>query len=192
MDLSIIQNLCGIHNFRNRWCSLLVQGYHWQWELDLQLWPWDKATVLMEKCKLTKTEKSERWRAKSRACSSCSDIKVIVHKEFALAGQTVNSTHCCDVLRWLRENVRRLRPKLWRQKSWMLHHDNAPSHTSIFIREYLTKITWLSSPTHPTCLTCPLATFLFPWLKKKLKDSHFDTNEVIKAELQPVLNTHTE
>jgi hypothetical protein len=40
------------------------------------------------------------------------DIKGVIHKEFVLAGQTVNSEYYCDVLRRLRENVRRLRPKL--------------------------------------------------------------------------------
>jgi hypothetical protein len=40
-------------------------------------------------------------------------IKGIVHKEFILAGQRVNSTYYCDVLRRLRENVRRLHPALW-------------------------------------------------------------------------------
>jgi hypothetical protein len=39
------------------------------------------------------------------------DIKEIVHKDFVLAGQTVKSAHCCDVLRQLCENVRRLRPE---------------------------------------------------------------------------------
>jgi hypothetical protein len=39
-------------------------------------------------------------------------------------------------------------------------------------------------PTHPI--------FLFPQLKKKLKGRHFDTIEVIEAELQTVLNTLTE
>jgi hypothetical protein len=52
-------------------------------------------------------------------------------------------------LRWLRKNGRTLRPEPWRQKNWLLHHDNAPSHTSFFTRECFTpqKI-WLSSPTH--------------------------------------------
>jgi hypothetical protein len=45
------------------------------------------------------------------------DIKGSVHKEFVLAGQTVNSEYYCDVLRRLRENVRRLRPELWQQKN---------------------------------------------------------------------------
>jgi hypothetical protein len=63
------------------------------------------------------------------------DIKVIVHKEFVLAGQAVNFAHYCDVLGRLRENVRTLRPELWRQKNWLLHHDNAASHTFLFHQE---------------------------------------------------------
>jgi hypothetical protein len=39
-------------------------------------------------------------------------IKGIVHKEFVLVGQTANSAYYCDVLRRLRENVRRLRQEL--------------------------------------------------------------------------------
>jgi hypothetical protein len=44
-----------------------------------------------------------------------SDIKGIVHKEFILAAQTVNSTHYCSVLWRLYENVQRLHPELLRQ-----------------------------------------------------------------------------
>jgi hypothetical protein len=58
------------------------------------------------------------------------DIKGIVKKEIVLEGQTVNSAYHFDVLRRLRENVQRVLPELWRQKNWLLHHDNAPSHTS--------------------------------------------------------------
>jgi hypothetical protein len=67
------------------------------------------------------------------------DMKRIVHKEFALAGQTVNFAQYYNVLRRLHENVRRLRPELWRQQNWLLHHDNTASHTSFFTREFLTK-----------------------------------------------------
>jgi hypothetical protein len=55
-------------------------------------------------------------------------IESIVHKEFVLAGQTVISAYCCDVLRRLRQNVRKLCPEIWVQKNWLLLHDNAPSH----------------------------------------------------------------
>jgi uncharacterized protein YecT (DUF1311 family) len=60
-------------------------------------------------------------------------------KELVLAGQTVNSAYCGDILRRLHENVRRLRAKLLqRQKNFLLYHDNAPSHTYFFIRECFT------------------------------------------------------
>jgi hypothetical protein len=64
------------------------------------------------------------------------DIKGIIHKEFVLSHQTVNSAYCCDVLRRLLESVRRLRPELWRQENWLLLHNNASSnfhfHQGIF------------------------------------------------------------
>jgi transposase len=121
------------------------------------------------------------------------DIKGIVHKEFALAGQTVNSEYYCDVLRRLRENVQRLRPELWRQRNWLLHHDNAPSHTSLFTREFLTtnNITVVPHPSYsPDLAPCDFS--LFPRLKIKLKGRHFDTIDVMEAESQAVLNTLTE
>jgi histone-lysine N-methyltransferase SETMAR len=62
------------------------------------------------------------------------NIKGIVHKESFLAGQTDNSSYYCDVLWRLCENVRILRPKLWQQKNWLLHHDNTPSQTSFLTK----------------------------------------------------------
>jgi hypothetical protein len=78
------------------------------------------------------------------------DIKRIVHKEYVLAGQTVNSAYYCDALRRLRENVRRIRSELWRQKNWLLHHDNAPSHTSFFTGEFFTINSMTVVLTHST------------------------------------------
>jgi hypothetical protein len=102
------------------------------------------------KSKLTETEKKAR-QVKSKVKSMhiiFSDITGIVNKEFVLVGQAVNSAYYCDVLWRLREHVRRLHPELWRQKNWLLHHGNAPSHTSFFTREFLTKINMTVVPTH--------------------------------------------
>jgi hypothetical protein len=63
----------------------------------------------------------------------------IVHKEFVLMGQAFFSAYYCGVLWQPTENVQRLHPELWRQKSWLLHHNNTPSYTSFFTREFLTK-----------------------------------------------------
>jgi hypothetical protein len=97
-------------------------------------------------------------------------------KEIVLAGQTENSAYYCDVLRSLRENVRRLRPGLWRQQNWLLHH-NAPCHTSFFTRKFFTKNNMIVV-SHPP----PSDFSLFPRFKTKLKGSHFGTSEVIEAQ----------
>jgi hypothetical protein len=113
------------------------------------------------------------------------DVKGIVHKEFVLAGRTVRSTYYCDILQRLCEIVRRLRPELWQQNNWLLHHDNAPSHTSFFTREFFTK-------SKMTVIPNLFYFSLFLRLKIKLRVRHFDITEVIKAESQAVLNILTE
>jgi hypothetical protein len=114
------------------------------------------------------------------------DIKGTVHEEFVMTDQTVNSAYyTVTVYGDCHENVRRLRPELWRQKNWLLHHDDAPSHTPFFTTEFLATNN-MTVPPHPTYFS------LFPRLKVKQKGRHFDTNEVIEAESQAVLNTLTE
>jgi hypothetical protein len=83
------------------------------------------------------------------------DIKGAVRKEFVLAGQTVNSAYYCDILRRLRENSRRLPLELWREKNWLFHH-NAPSHTSLFTREYFTKKNMTIVPHPPYISVSPV------------------------------------
>jgi hypothetical protein len=56
------------------------------------------------------------------------------------------------------ENVRRLRPELCWQKNWLLHYDNAPSHTSSFRGEFWTIHNMTVVP-HPPYFS------LFPRLK---------------------------
>jgi hypothetical protein len=70
-------------------------------------------------------------------------------------------------------------------KNWLLHHNNARSHASFFTREFLTKNNITVIPDQPYIS-------LFPRLKIKVKGCHFDTIEVIEAELQAMLNTLTE
>ena len=55
-----------------------------------------------------------------------------------------------EVLKRLREKVRRRRPELFANKSWILHHDNAPAHTALSVREFLAtkQITVLEHPAY--------------------------------------------
>jgi hypothetical protein len=64
------------------------------------------------------------------------DIDGIIHKQLDLAGQTVNSAYCCDVLQLLHENVRRHPTELRLQENWLLHHEKVPSHTSFSTTDF--------------------------------------------------------
>jgi len=93
-------------------------------------------------------------------------IRGIVHKEFVPPGQTVNGKFYCEVLRWPRENVRHKQPEMWQNGDWLLHHDNATAHTSLAVREFLTKnnMTILPHPAYSPDLA-PCDFYFFPKMK---------------------------
>jgi transposase len=63
----------------------------------------------------------------------------------------------------------------------MLHHDNAPPHTSLLIREFLAKQEMIVMPQPPYSPDlAPADFFLFPKLKSTLKGRRFQTVEEIK------------
>jgi hypothetical protein len=92
----------------------------------------------------------------------------------------------------LHENVQRHCPKLWREQTWLLHHDNTLSHTSVLTQQFLEKNEMAFTPHppySPDLATCDF--FLFPKLKFKQKGRRFDTTEEIQAESHRVLDTDT-
>ena len=121
------------------------------------------------------------------------DIDGIIHKEFVPPGQTVNAKFYCDILRRLREDMRRKRPGKWRTNNWVLHRDNAPAHTALAGQHFLASKDMTVVP-HPPYSPdfAPCDFFLFPKMKIKLKGRRFDTVEEIQAESQKVLNTLTQ
>lgn len=60
----------------------------------------------------------------------------VVHNEFLPTGQTVNKEYYLNDMYRLREAVRKKRLELWNNNSWILHHDNASSHTAL-IHDFL-------------------------------------------------------
>lgn len=108
------------------------------------------------------------------------DIQGVVYHEFLPEGRTVNKEYYREVLSRLREAVRRNRPELWTNQSWVLHHDNAPAHTSLLVSEYLAKNSMAVLPQPPYSPDlAPCDFFLFPKLKSELKGKKFDTREEI-------------
>ena len=67
----------------------------------------------MEKTGVTSTEEGKASNIKSMLICFF-DQKGIVHKEFVPPGQTVNAAFYVEVLKLLRETVRRKRPVQWR------------------------------------------------------------------------------
>jgi hypothetical protein len=67
------------------------------------------------------------------------DQDVFVHAEFIPAGQTVNKEYYLQILRRLRDAVRRKRPEKWSSGNWQIHHDNAPSHSVQLVQHFLAK-----------------------------------------------------
>ena len=101
---------------------------------------------------------------------------------------TVNQVYYLEVLKRLREKDRRKRPELCGNNSWILHHDNAPAHTALSLREFLAtkQITVLE---HPASLPdlAPSYFFLFPKIKEILKGRHFNDIDDIRSTTTAVL-----
>jgi len=86
----------------------------------------------------------------------------IVHREFFPPGMMVNADFYCDVLRRLRENVRRNRPQKWQNQNLIIHHDNAPTHRSFNFSQFLAKNNMTVIPHLHTHTIWPPVTFPLP------------------------------
>jgi hypothetical protein len=87
-----------------------------------------------------------------------------------------------DVLRRLRDADRRKRPEKWRTIGWFLIHENAPTHRSFSVLDFLAqkKVTTLDHCPHFPDLA-PADFYLFPRLKSALNTWRFcDSTDIIK------------
>ena len=119
------------------------------------------------------------------------DCEGVVHYEFASRGQTINKGYYVEVLKRLRDAVRRKRPRFWSNGDWLLHHDNTPAHSLSFVQQFLAKrkIVQLRQPPYsPDIAPCNFS--MFPELKIALIGKRFDDIETIQSnatrELKPI------
>jgi histone-lysine N-methyltransferase SETMAR len=108
------------------------------------------------------------------------DYRGNVHHSYAPGGQTINKVHYLEVIRHLRDAVRRKRLDLWVSRNWQLHHDNAPAYSSQLIQSFLAKHgipVVCQAPYSPDMAPCDF--WLFPKLKRPLKGSRFDSRKDI-------------
>ena len=111
------------------------------------------------------------------------DYHGVVHQEFLPQGHTVNKEYYLEVVRLLRGAIRKKRPELWKNNSWFLHHDNAPAHSSLLVRNFLAKNNTVIMPQPPYSLDYAPVTFSCSQkLKRPVKGRRFATIEEIKTE----------
>jgi len=104
-----------------------------------------------------------------------------VRAEFVPRNTTVNSEYYKGLLERLRNDVRRKRPEK-RANGFILHHDNAPCHTSLLVRQFLSNknITVCSHPTYSADLA-PCEFWLFPKVKTTMKGKCFELIQDIET-----------
>ena len=109
------------------------------------------------------------------------DVRGTVHSEFLPQGQTINQQVYNEILRLLFLSVREKRRELWQDKSWVLHHDSAPTHNALSIQQFLAEknIAVLEEPPYSPSLA-PCDFFLFTRLKGINKGTRFESVEAIK------------
>ena len=115
-----------------------------------------------------------------------------MHYEFTPRGQTINKEYYVEVLKRLRDAVRRKGPRFWSSGDWFLHHDNAPAHSSNLVQQFLAKhkiVQLRQPPYNPDIAPCDF--WMFPKLKMAFKGKRFDYIETIQNNATPFQNLHS-
>ncbi len=109
--------------------------------------------------------------------------------DFLPSREVMDSDHYLEVLTRLKEATRRKRPDLWRkdldssdpqQRRFVIHHDNASSHTSSITLACFQHIPLLAHPPYSPDLA-PSDFFLFPHLKTQLASNNIRTLDELQA-----------
>ncbi len=116
------------------------------------------------------------------------DIKGIVMIEFLEKGKTITAKRYCETLSKLKECLRKKRPELLKDCSFLIHQDNAPVHNANETKMRMTKwnMTILEHPAYsPDVAPCDFS--LFPKLKSQLRGWRFNTIQEVQTEARKIL-----
>ena len=110
------------------------------------------------------------------------DHRGVIHMEFLNRRRRINSEVYIEILRRMRESLRRKRPELWHQ-IWFLHQDNVPCHVSVQVADYLYTVDmaeylWPHPPYSLDLAPCDF--WAFPLLKKQLRGKRFADMEELQ------------
>jgi hypothetical protein len=153
--------------------ELSVRNCRWGWNVVLRIWSQmqtakfslgtaDISTTLTLACRCHK------W----RQCHNFLDTEGSVSSEFIPQGQGVNQACCVEILKRLREAVRRKWPEHW-PSDLILHLDSAPAHKALSVKQFLAQKS-TTEMEHP-----PYSPDVAPnnfWLFPKIKSAFNGTN----------------
>ena len=106
----------------------------WQWHMVKLFWVKKNVYKWYKLFQDGREDANDEPRS-GRPSSVFFDYRGVVHQEFLSYGCTVNKEYYLEVMHRLREAIRRKRPELWKNNSWLLHHDNAPALTPLCLWE---------------------------------------------------------
>jgi hypothetical protein len=117
------------------------------------------------------------------------DIRSVIMIEWVPECQTVDQKYNLEVLTELQELVRKKRPELWNNESWILHQDNAPAHNALTVNQFLADkcIPVLEHPSYSLDLA-PCDFYLLPEVKSALKEAHSQSVDEVKSKTADLLN----
>jgi transposase len=108
-------------------------------------------------------------------------IKATVHSEFIPQGRTINQAYYVEILMRLHE------AELW-PNDWILHHDNAPVHKTLSVKQFPAQKS-ITEMEHPPCSPdlVPNDFWLLPKIKFALKGLIFQDAEDIQINVTAAL-----
>lgn len=118
------------------------------------------------------------------------DVNGVVHREFIRDGHGVDGPFYLGVMRRLREAIRRKRFDRWRNRDWLLQHNNAPAHRARIVTQFLenTQTNVIEHPPYSPDLA-PSDYWLFNRLKTQMCGEIFATADEICQRVNNVLCT---
>jgi hypothetical protein len=141
-----------LESLRRKGC-VLGEGHHGWWIVDL--WVRHQAEIAkqrMETSEFSKTKKSTEKQIENQSHVDCPlRLSRNCAPRICTWGSTVNVAFYVEVLKHLSDCVRCVRPNLRGDNSWILHQDNAHSHTALIVRSFWCAVQLLWWTTHLTC-----------------------------------------
>ncbi len=123
------------------------------------------------------------------------DTLGVIHLEFLPRGQTIDSDFWIEVVKRLKESIRRKRPIMWKggfdsqtDRDFILHMDNAPVHVSVPSLAFYGEcdVNLLPHPAYSPDLA-PCDFWAFPSVKSKLRGRRFRNIEELQTKIRNIL-----